>query len=91
MAKRTIIVSDLNGEEIDQAESATVTVSWYGREQQRVLEVTAKEADELFGTAGVERKKRGRKNASDNGAAPTAEATPAPAAEAPKAATAGKK
>lgn len=74
MAKRTIVVSDLNGEEVVQEQSATITVSWFGREMQRVLEVTATEADELFGQAGVERKKRGRKGSDDaatNGAAGT--------------------
>jgi hypothetical protein len=76
MAKRTIVVSDLNGEEVDDSASATVTVSWAGRENQRVLEITAQEADELFGEAGVERKRRGRK---------AADATPAPAAETPAA------
>lgn len=78
MAKRTIVVSDLNGEEIAEEDSANVTVSWKGRDHVRVLEITATEADELFGTAGVERKKRGRKGA-ENGAAPAAEAEPAKA------------
>lgn len=63
MAKRTIVVSDLNGEEIGEEDSATVTISWPNRDKVRVLEITAKEADELFGTAGVEKAKRGRKPA----------------------------
>lgn len=62
MAKRTIVVSDLNGEEIAEEDSATVTVSWPNRDTVRVLEITATEADELFGKSGVERKKRGRKS-----------------------------
>lgn len=95
MAKRTIVVSDLNGEEIDEKDSATVTVSWHGRENQRVLEITAKEADELFGAAGSERKRRGRKAASDTPAAAEtpAETPAAPPTEppAPAAKTAAKK
>lgn len=87
MAKRTIVVSDLNGQEIPEDDSATVTVSWPNRDKQRVLEITSQEADELFGSAGVERAKRGRKaaSASANGDTPTD--TPASAAKsAPKSA-----
>lgn len=62
MAKRTIVVSDLNGEEVVEDASARVTVTWAGRESARVLDITAAEADELFGQAGREVKKRGRKS-----------------------------
>jgi hypothetical protein len=61
MAKRTIIVSDLNGEEVMEGDSATVTVTRPGAETARVLEITGTEAVELFGEAGREVKRRGRK------------------------------
>lgn len=84
MAKRTIIVSDLNGEEVTEDNSATVTITRPGATTARVLEITGTEADDLFGTAGREVKRRGRKaegTADANGGdAPAA----APAAAAPR-------
>jgi hypothetical protein len=69
--KRTIVVSDLNGEEVQEGSSATVTVTFPGEETARVLEITRAEADDLFGQAGREVKRRGRK-AGDAPAAPAA-------------------
>jgi hypothetical protein len=81
--KRTIVVSDLNGEEVQEGASATVTVTFPGEDTARVLEITRAEADDLFGQAGREVKRRGRK-------AGDAAATPEPAAAAAAAPAAGK-
>jgi hypothetical protein len=78
MAKRTIIVSDLNGEEVTEGSSATVTVTYPGEEQARVLEITRAEADDMFGESGRAVKRRGRKAADSNNGATAA--APAPAA-----------
>lgn len=63
MAKRTIVVSDLNGQEVTEDDSAVVTITRPGTDVARVLEITGTEATELFGEAGREVKRRGRKGA----------------------------
>lgn len=67
MARKAIIVSDISGEEVTEENGAKVTISYPGRDHTRILDVTAKEADELL-TGGREVKKRGRKAGSKNGA-----------------------
>lgn len=62
MAKRTIVVSDLSGTEIDEKDSATVRITFAGSEKGRELEITATEANELL-PGGKEFTKRGRKGA----------------------------
>lgn len=62
MAKRTIVVSDLNGQEVTEDDSAVITITRPGQDTARVLEITGTEATELFGEAGREVKRRGRKS-----------------------------
>lgn len=60
--KKTILVSDLSGTEVDEADGATVRVSIWGSDEVRELHVTRTEADELL-SGGKTLKKRGRKAA----------------------------
>jgi hypothetical protein len=61
MARRTIFVSDLTGEEIDERNAATVTIR-YGdaRRGQVVLDVNASEVEDLA-AKGTKQARRGRR------------------------------
>ncbi len=61
MARRTVIVSDLSGDVIEEGNSATVTVTFAdSRKGQFVLDVTVEEAEELA-RKGRKQARRGRK------------------------------
>lgn len=61
MARKTIIVSDLTGREIDERNAAKVTITYAdARRGQVVLDVNASEIEELAGK-GVRQARRGRK------------------------------
>ncbi len=61
MARRTIIVSDLTGKEIDTADAATVTISYADARRGVVkLDVNASEVAELA-SKGTKQARRGRK------------------------------
>lgn len=61
MAKRTIIVSDLSGKEIDPSDGATVTIKYAdARRGQVVLDVNASEVEELA-SKGTKQARRGRR------------------------------
>jgi sporulation protein YlmC with PRC-barrel domain len=61
MARKTILVSDLSGKEIDEKDAARVTISYSdGRRGQVVLDVNASEVADLA-AKGTQQKRRGRK------------------------------
>jgi hypothetical protein len=61
MARRTIVVSDLTGKEIDDRDSAQVIIKYAdARRGQVVLDVNATEVDDLA-AKGTRQAKRGRK------------------------------
>lgn len=61
MARKTIFVSDLTGEEIDEKDAATVTIRYSdARRGQVVLDVNASEIDELA-AKGTKQARRGRR------------------------------
>lgn len=61
MAKRTILVSDLTGVEIDEKDAAKLTIVYRdARRGQVVLDVNASEVEELA-AKGVRQARRGRK------------------------------
>ncbi len=61
MAKRTILVSDLTGKEINEKDAAKVTITYAdARRGQIVLDVNASEVDDLAGK-GVRQARRGRR------------------------------
>lgn len=61
MARRTILVSDLTGHEIDEKESAKVTITYSdARRGQIVLDVNATEVEDLA-SKGARQARRGRK------------------------------
>lgn len=61
MARKTIFVSDMSGEEIQDGKGATVTVKWHdARRGQAVLDVTDAEADALA-IHGRKQARRGRR------------------------------
>jgi hypothetical protein len=61
MARRTIIVSDLTGKEIDTASAAQVVIKYAdARRGQVVLDVNASEVDD-FASKGTKQARRGRK------------------------------
>jgi hypothetical protein len=61
MARRTIIVSDLTGKEIDERDAAQVVIRYAdARRGQVVLDVNASEVDELA-AKGTKQARRGRK------------------------------
>jgi hypothetical protein len=61
MARRTIIVSDLTGKEIDERDAAHVVIRYAdARRGQVVLDVNASEVDELA-AKGTKQARRGRK------------------------------
>ena len=61
MAKKTIFVSDLTGQTIDEKDAATVTIRYSdARRGQVVLDVNANEVDDLA-AKGTKQARRGRK------------------------------
>lgn len=61
MARKTIIVSDLSGNEIDDKDAAKVTITYAdARRGQIVLDVNASEVEELAGK-GARQARRGRR------------------------------
>lgn len=61
MARRTIVVSDLTGKEIDERDSAQVFIRYSdARRGQVVLDVNASEVDDLA-AKGTRQARRGRK------------------------------
>jgi hypothetical protein len=61
VAKKTIFVSDLTGQTIDEKDAATVTIRYSdARRGQIVLDVNASEVDELA-AKGTKQARRGRK------------------------------
>jgi hypothetical protein len=61
MARKTIIVSDLTGKEIDSSDAATVTIKYAdARRGQVVLDVNASEVEDLA-SKGVRQARRGRR------------------------------
>jgi hypothetical protein len=61
VARRTIVVSDLTGKEIDERDSAQVIIKYTdARRGQVVLDVNASEVDDLA-SKGTRQARRGRK------------------------------
>ena len=61
MARKTIFVSDLTGNEIDEKDAATVTIRYHdARKGQVVLDVNASEVEDLV-AKGTKQARRGRK------------------------------
>lgn len=61
MAKKSVYVSDLSGEEIQEGKGATLTIKYAdARKGQAVLDVTDEEADELA-RRGKKQARRGRR------------------------------
>ncbi len=61
MAKKTILVSDISGKEINDKDSAKVTITYSdARRGQIVLDVNASEVAELAAN-GTQQKRRGRR------------------------------
>ena len=72
MAKQTIVVSDLSGEQVTEENSATVRVLFGGEDIVHVGDFTRDEVDKLFRNKKGdyimrEQQKRGRKAGSGNG------------------------
>ena len=66
MARKTIIVSDLTGREIDERNAATVTIKYAdARRGQIVLDVNAAEVDDLA-AKGRRQARRGRRPKSES-------------------------
>jgi hypothetical protein len=62
MARRTLLVSDLSGEEISEGKGATVTISFRdARKGTIVLDLTDSEAEQM-GAKGRRQAKRGRRS-----------------------------
>jgi hypothetical protein len=62
MAKKTVLVSDLTGKEIDPKEAATVTIVYNDARRGRVvLDVNADEVDDLVARKGRKGARRGRR------------------------------
>jgi hypothetical protein len=60
MARKTILVSDLSGEEIKEGDGAHVQITLEAKPEARfIVEVAATEIEDLIG-ASVETKRRGR-------------------------------
>ena len=65
MAKKTVFVSDLSGDEISEGKSATITIKFAdARKGTYVLDVTDEEAEEL-GRKGRKQARRGRRPKSE--------------------------
>ncbi len=61
MARKTIVVSDLTGKEVDEKDAAKVTIVYSdARRGQIVLDVNASEIDDLA-AKGTRQARRGRK------------------------------
>ena len=61
MAKKTILVSDISGKEINEKDSAKVTITYSdARKGQIVLDVNASEVADLA-AKGTQQKRRGRR------------------------------
>ncbi len=61
MARKTILVSDLTGQEIDDRDAATVTIKYAdARRGQVILDVNASEIDDLA-AKGRKQARRGRR------------------------------
>jgi hypothetical protein len=61
VARKTIIVSDISGREIDEKDAAKVTITYAdARRGQIVLDVNASEIEELAGK-GTRQARRGRR------------------------------
>lgn len=61
MARKTVLVSDLSGKEIEDGEGATLTISYSDARRGVVkLDVAAKEVDDLA-RKGTKQARRGRK------------------------------
>jgi hypothetical protein len=61
MARKTILVSDLSGNEIEEREAAKVTITYAdARRGQVVLDVNASEVEELA-SKGTRQARRGRR------------------------------
>jgi hypothetical protein len=61
MARKTILVSDISGKEIDDKDSAKVTITYSdARRGQIVLDVNASEVADLA-ARGTQHKRRGRR------------------------------
>jgi hypothetical protein len=68
VARRTILVSDLTGNEIDNREAAKVTITYAdARRGQIVLDVNASEVDDLA-SKGIRQARRGRRPKPTKGA-----------------------
>jgi hypothetical protein len=66
VARKTIIVSDLSGNEIDEREAAKVTITYAdARRGQIVLDVNASEVEELA-SKGTRQARRGRRPKSND-------------------------
>jgi hypothetical protein len=64
MAKRTVLVSDISGKEIEEGKGASITVKFAdARKGVYVLDVTEAEAEDL-GRKGRKQARRGRRPAS---------------------------
>jgi hypothetical protein len=65
LAKKTVFVSDLSGDEIQDGRSATISIKFSdARKGAYVLDVTEEEAEEL-GRKGRKQARRGRRPKSD--------------------------
>jgi hypothetical protein len=65
LARKTIYVSDLSGQEIDEKDAARVTIRYSdARRGQVVLDVNASEVEDLAGK-GTRQARRGRRPKSD--------------------------
>ena len=61
MARKTVLISDLTGAEIDERNAATVTIRYAdARRGQVVLDVNANEVDDLA-AKGAKQARRGRR------------------------------
>ncbi len=61
MAKKTVLVSDISGEEIDAKKGAKLTITYNdARRGQVVLDVTADEVEDLA-RKGTQQRRRGRR------------------------------
>lgn len=60
MARKTIIVSDLTGKEIDASDAAKVTITYADARRQAVLDVNASEVEE-WAKKGKRQARRGRR------------------------------
>lgn len=74
MAKRTMLVSDFDGTEVDETNGATIRVTYGDSETVHVADATAEQAKTLLTVKGKfiarEQQKRGRKPGESGDAAP---------------------